>query len=466
MVSTTHRRPSFEVAAIRHTKSSHVVASMISRVGLRAICLVASLGLMVGGAFAATGDSVRKIVVFQEETASQVQQQVVQQSGSQVLNVLSLVNGIAIALPPQGTTQALAVLQANPTVVGVYDDSAISGQDGGGDNVIVITPADPPAQELYPWGLGAIHIPEVHYEEPGLKGSGVGVAILDTGIDLTHPDLSKNVKGGYNALAGQDPKYYQDDNGHGTHMAGIIAARSNGLGVIGAAYQAKLYAVKVLDQYGSGRLSDLINGLGWVQANKIRVVNMSLGFSEGSSLLEQAIQHLYEAGVIMVASAGNRSTNCAQDGGGDDGGGDGSAQDGGGDDGGGDTGCDASPGGVSYPARYPGVIAVAATDSHNMVTDYSRSGPEVAIAAPGGSTQDQRILSTNKGGGYGWGSGTSQAAAHVTGALALALQVKSHMSFEEAVTLLQGTAKNLGEPVEQQGAGLIDVEAMMKALKQ
>jgi subtilisin len=466
MFSTAHWRPHFQVAAVSHTRSSHVVASLVRRVGVRGVaCLVTSLGLMAGGAFAATGDSLRKIVVFQAGMASQMQQQVVQQSGSQVLNVLSLVNGLAIALPPQGTAQALAALQANPTVLGVYDDSAVSGQDGGGDNVIVISPADPPTQELYPWGLEAIQVPEVHHEEPGLKGAGVGVAILDTGIDLTHPDLSKNVKGGYNALAGQDPKTYQDDNGHGTHMAGIIAARANGLGVIGAAYQAKLYAVKVLDQYGSGRLSDLINGLGWVRANQIRVVNMSLGFSEGSPLLEQAIERLYEAGVIMVASAGNHSTNCAQDGGGDDGGGDGSAQDGGGDDGGGDTGCDTVPGGVSYPARYHGVIAVAATDSQNRVTNYSRSGPEVAVAAPGGSTHDQRILSTNKGGGYGWGSGTSQAAAHVTGALALALQVKSHMSFEEAATLLQGTAKDLGEPVEQQGAGLIDVEAMIGALK-
>ncbi len=90
----------------------------------------------------------------------------------------------------------------------------------------------------------------------------------------------------------------------------------------------------------------------------------------------------------------------------------------------------------------------------------------MAVAAPGGSTKSQRILSTNKGGGYGWGSGTSQAAAHVTGALALALQIKPQMSFEEAVALLKGTARDLGEPVEQQGAGLIDVEAMIEALKQ
>ena len=79
-------------------------------------------------------------------------------------------------------------------------------------------------------------------------------------------------------MAGQDSRNYRDDNGHGTHMAGIIAARMNRLGVVGVAYQAQIVAVKVLDQYGNGRLSDLINGLGWISTNKIRIVNMSLGF--------------------------------------------------------------------------------------------------------------------------------------------------------------------------------------------
>jgi subtilisin family serine protease len=423
-----------------------------------------SLGLVGGGAFGATGDSFRKIVVFQAGTSVQVQRQVVARSGSQVLGILSLINGVAIELPTQNPAQALIALQAEPTVAGVHDDPTNSGQDGGGDNVIVITPADPPTQEFYPWGLDTIHVPDVHQEDPGLKGSGVTVAILDTGIDMNHPDLSKNIKGGYNALAGQDSRNYQDDNGHGTHMAGVIAARMNRLGVVGAAYQAKIVAVKVLDQYGHGHLSDLINGLGWISTNKIRVVNMSLGFSETSPLLEQAIRSLYEAGMIMVASAGNGGITCAQDGGGDDGGGDdGGGDDGGGDDGGGDDGCQPSKSDVNYPARYPWVISVAATNGDDKVTGYSQSG-KVDVAAPGGSQSGPRIFSTNKGGGYGWGSGTSQAAAHVTGAVALVLQQNSKMSFEETVMLLERTARDLGEPVERQGAGLIDVEAMINAL--
>ena len=445
-------QPVFQVAAARHRKFLHLITSMVRRGGLRvAASLVVSLGLLGGGAFGATSDSLRKIVVFRDGTSEQMQHQVVARSGGQLLNLLPIVTGATITLPSQSAAQALAMLQADPTVIGVYEDPTVSGQDGGGDNVIVITPARPPTPESYPWGLQAIHVPEVHADEPGVKGAGVTVAILDTGIDITHPDLSKNIKGGYNALAGQDPQNYQDDNGHGTHMAGIIAARMNNLGIIGAAYQAKIVAVKVLDQNGGGRLSDLINGLGWIRANKIKVINMSLGFSEDNPLLAQAIERLYEAGVIMVASAGNQGVTCAQDGGGDDGGG--------------DSGCQPAPGGVNYPARYAQVISVAATNGANEVTGYSQSGPKVDIAAPGGTKSGPRILSTNKGGGYGWGSGTSQAAAHVSGAITLVLQKNPKMSFNEVLSLLQSTATDLDVPEERQGAGLIDVEAMINALR-
>jgi subtilisin family serine protease len=461
-----YRRPAFRVAASPRGGFPYTIMSMTRQLGLRvATCLAVSLWLLAGGAVGASADGLQKIIVFQAGTSPQVQQQVVAQSGSQVLSTLPLINGVAIKLPTQDAAHALALLQVDPRVTGIYEDLTISGQDGGGDNVIVITPADPPPQEMYPWGLEAIRVPEVHAEAPGLKGAGVAIAILDTGIDTNHPDLSKNIKGGYNAIAGQNPQNYQDDNGHGTHMAGIIAGRMNRLGVIGVAYQAKIVAVKVLDQYGVGRLSDLINGLGWIRANKIRVVNMSLGFSEGSPLLEQAIERLYEAGIVMVASVGNGGNLCAHDGGGDDGGGDdGGGDDGGGDDGGGDDACAPSQSGVNYPARYSRVIAVAATNGDDEITGYSQSG-KVEVAAPGGSQSGPRILSTNKGGGYGLGSGTSQAAAHVSGAIALAFQIKPQMSFEEALKALQATAMDLGEPVERQGAGLIDVEAMMNAVK-
>jgi subtilisin family serine protease len=252
-------------------------------------------------------------------------------------------------------------------------------------------------------------------------------------------------------------------------MAGIIAAASNGQGIIGVASRPALVAVKVLDSTGHGYLSDLINGLQWVAGKGIRVVNMSLSFSEDSPLLEEVTKKLYQAGVILVAAAGNRCTFGAQEDGGDEDGGD---EDGGDEDGvdedGGDSGCDLSmdplQGGVKYPARYSWVIAVGGTDVYNQVARYSRSGPEVDVVAPGGSKSSERILSTILGGAYGLGSGTSQAAAHVTGAVAMVLQLAPGLSVDQVWDLLQTTATDLDYSPEQQGARLIAVDRMVNKL--
>jgi subtilisin family serine protease len=283
------------------------------------------------------------------------------------------------------------------------------------------------------------------------------VAILDTGVDPGHPELSPRIIGGYNALAGGGSS--ADDNGHGTHMAGIIAAALNSplqAGITGVAPQTIILPVKVLNQDGAGYLSDVINGLQWVYNNgSPLVINMSLGFSTDSPALQQAIQALYNSGVIMVASAGNR---CAQSPGQDEGGGD--CQ------GGPALVCDPAQTAVRYPAAYPEVMAVVATDFYDDVTAYSLSGLQVAVAAPGGSKATGiRILSTTTGGGYGWSSGTSQAAAHVTGAVALALQLQPGLSFEEVRSVLQATAVDLKYHPTQQGAGRINVKKLVQALQ-
>jgi subtilisin family serine protease len=155
----------------------------------------------------------------------------------------------------------------------------------------------------------------------------------------------------------------------------------------------------------------------------------------------------------MVASAGNCQGG---DGGGDEGGGDGEEEM--------VAACGTSPTHVMYPAAYPWLIAVAATDVYDQVAAYSRYGPEMDIAAPGGARASEMIFSTIRGGGYGWGSGTSQAAAHVSGAVALALQRQPQLSFEQVRNLLQATAWDLGYSQEHQGAGLIDVYGMMQKL--
>jgi subtilisin family serine protease len=172
------------------------------------------------------------------------------------------------------------------------------------------------------------------------------------------------------------------------------------------------------------------------------VVNMSLGFSTDNPLLQQAIQSLFNSGVIMVAAAGNR---CTQSPGQDEGGGD---------------ECHGGPAligdpeqtAIKYPAAYPSVLAVVPTDIYYHLPAYSLSGPQVDVASPGGSQVTViRILSTDTGGGYDYGSGTSQAAAYVTGAIAQALQLQPGLSFAQVRSVLQSTATDLGYPQTQRG---------------
>ena len=402
-----------------------------------------------GAPFAATADPARQIVIFVDGTSLAAQNLIVTLLGGQIIHVLSLINALAVQFPLANLTTILQSLLSNPSVVGVFADLV-----GIIDTEAPLTVLTPPPGEDFEWGQYHIGIPTVYNHGHGLLGSGVTVAVLDSGIDLDHPDLASNIVGGFNAIA--ERQSYNDDNGHGTHIAGIIAATVNGHGIIGTAAQAQLMAVKVLDATASGYLSDFINGLQWVRNHGIRVLNMSLSFAQDSVPLQRAIQRLYQAGAIMVASAGN----CGQAGGGVD--------EGGGADGGG-TACDPSQpaqNAVLYPAAYPEVMAVAATDIYDHITDYSRSGPEVDMAAPGGAQASARLLSTARGGGYGLGSGTSEAAAHASGVVALALRCQPSLSFDQVVALLQSTARHLdGYSSNQQGAGLIDAPRLIGALQ-
>jgi subtilisin family serine protease len=371
------------------------------------------------------------------------------------------------------------LLLGNPSVLDVVDDPV-----GSSDYAVSITPADPPTEELYRWNLDRVHIPEVHdqiYQSGISPGSGQTVAVLDTGIDRNHPELKSRIVGCFSALPGGQS--CDDDNGHGTHIAGIIAAAADHLGVIGAAHAIRLAAVKVLDANGAGRISDCINGLQWVHAKRYRLVNMSLGFPWPNEALKRAVKRVYQSSAIMVASVGNTNPRPSAEGEGSDGEGS-------------DTTCNPAAAGegsdgegsdteafcyrtthIKYPAGYPEVIAVGATGIaadatgiHDYVTNYSRIGTALDLVAPGGWSEGERILSTNKGKGYGWGSGTSQAAAHVTGAVALVMQQRAlrgrpALTFAQMLALLQETAIDLEEPPEFQGAGLLDVMSLMNSLQ-
>src|SRR5206468_2072809 len=140
---------------------------------------------------------------------------------------------------------------------------------------------------------------------PGQGGAGVKVAVIDTGIDCGHPDLGLNCVWGANFVKGGGAGKRTDDHGHGTHVAGIIAARDNGFGVIGVAPEATLYAVKVLDANGSGSSSAVANGIVWAVQNGMHVINMSLGGSGFSQAIADAVKAAWDADILVVSAAGN-----------------------------------------------------------------------------------------------------------------------------------------------------------------
>jgi subtilisin family serine protease len=400
----------------------------------------------------ASASDLRRIVVFEEGILVNVQQQEVALSGSRVLHILSLVNALAIELPAVGTEVALALLQALPIVQRVEDDPVVelqgAGSDGVGSDGVFVTPAAAPTEEFYPWGIDWIGAADVQERYPWLAGSGVKVALIDTGIDQTHPDLRQNVIGGYNAMAGQDPRNWQDDNGHGTHVAGTLAAKIDQHGVIGVTPRLRIYALKALDRDGKGRTSDVINALQRVPRD-VRIIAGSFGTDLVWPSFEKAIYRMYQSGKLMVFSVGNR---CAPDG----------AQGAGSDGAGSDASCSATPSDVKFPARYPWVIAVGASDANDRVPAFSRSGPAMTdhgVVAPGVD-----IFSTNVGRGYGWMSGTSASTPHVTGAIALACQLQPGLSYEKLLALLRETTEDLGYAPERQGAGRINVEKLVHRL--
>lgn len=261
------------------------------------------------------------------------------------------------------------------------------------------------------WGFWKIQAQDAWNKATG-KGSGIKVAVIDTGISLIHPDLV--VSGGVNVI--QTGRSYNDDNGHGSHVAGIIAAQDNSIGVVGVAPKVSLYAVKALDRNGSGYISSIIKGIEWAIANDMDVINLSAGFDSDSQILHDIITKATNVGIVVVVAAGNS----------------GSSE---------DT--------VSYPAKYDEVIAVSATDQNNSIASWSSRGVEVDVAAPG-----ENILSAYLGKSYAMESGTSMAAPFVAGVVALIKSVAISSSYDsdsdgkwdsgEVLNKIKNTATDLG----------------------
>lgn len=275
------------------------------------------------------------------------------------------------------------------------------------------------------WGLDAGQVKPVW---PVADGDGVIVAVVDSGVDASHEDLVGQVLVGVDVIGNQIRQTAADANGHGTHVAGIIAAAGNGVGGIGVAPGAKILPVRVLDEAGAGYSSDVAEGIIWAVDHGASIVNLSLGGPVASAAQHAAVQYAVAHGVSVFAAAGNSG----------------------------------SYGAPEYPAAFPEVTAVAATTPQNQVASFSTRGSYVDLAAPG-----TMILSTLPGDDYAMESGTSMAAPFAAGVAAL-LRSKSTLTPAALAELLQLSALDVdtsgADPAA--GAGLVCARCAMEALAQ
>lgn len=215
-----------------------------------------------------------------------------------------------------------------------------------------------PGQQTTPYGVAMVKAPSVWPVTKGaaLNGSGpIHVAVIDTGIDYNSPELAAVFKGGHNFISGSDDPL--DDYGHGSHVSGIIAAADDNEGVVGVAPAIDIFALKVLDQCGSGSNANVIHAIDWIIQKKTQiggnwVANLSLGSSDSSLTEQTAFQRAADAGIIFVAASGN--------------------------------GYDTNPvDGLVFPAGYPSVMSVGAIDVNQQIAPFSQRGPDLKVVAPG-----------------------------------------------------------------------------------
>jgi len=338
-------------------------------------------------------DSQERYIVTLSEPINDHVMEVLRANNANVLAKFNIINGFVIQSNPAGLRNALKSL--NVKSIEIDQVVSILGKP--------TNPGKPPKEEdtspaqTIEWGIDTINADDVWGT---YTGAGIKIAVIDTGIDLSHDDLF--VSGGVNII--RSVQSYNDDNGHGTHVAGIISALNNEIGVVGVAPSAEIYAVKVLDRKGSGYLSNVILGIEWSIDNGMDIINMSLGTNLYSQSLDDALDVANYSGIITVAAAGNDASD------------------------------------IDYPGAYANTICVGAIDIELDIAYFSSFGPEMDVIAPG-----VNIYSTYKGDTYKSLSGTSMATPHIAGLAALYLQNNSSGNLDSFRSFLEGSSTDLGE---------------------
>lgn len=235
-------------------------------------------------------------------------------------------------------------------------------------------------EEIIDYGVKMVGAPLEWHET---MGDGIRVGVIDTGVDISHPDLSGRIRDGVNFFGGATDNF-DDDNGHGTHICGIVAAEKNGIGVVGVAPKADLYVAKAFGKDGKTSYPAIEKSMRWMMERKVDVINMSFSSSASSPQYRSLISEVHNKGISIICAAGNE----------------------------GEYGENT----IGYPANFPETIAVSAVDINKNIAEFNSRGRAAEISAAGID-----IYSTYPGGGYATLSGTSMATPIITGAVAILL---------------------------------------------
>ncbi len=368
--------------------------------------------------------------------------------GARLVAALPQVNAAILQAPPGKELHTASLARQNPAVVFAEPDYAVSA-----DEAQMLRPAPASRPQSFPvqipndpffnqqWSLTKIGAPFVWNHTTG--SANVLVAIVDSGVQISHPDLADKIwtnpgeipgnladddgngkvddlhgwhfyhrwtSTGYEPAEDANPN---DDFGHGTHVAGIAAAKTNNqAGIAGLSWEGRILPVKVLDEYGNGWYSDIAAGIIYATDNAAQIINLSLGGESPSELLLSAVEYAHSHGALVIAAAGN-------------------------------TG-----GAVYYPAAYDSVIAVAATDQNDERPFFSNFGPQIDLAAPGKDIYSTWYL-TN----YFTKSGTSMAAPHVSGVAALLWSRQPDLTAAQVAQALMESAVDVGAPGKDEYTG-------------
>lgn len=393
-------------------RRAHTAAAVLVAVVSVLACTVASAHATV---------QPRLIVGFTTNASSAVQADVVARSGSGAKVRIPALRAVVVQPAPGRLAAVRRQLLARPGVAFVEVDHVARAYDLEAEASTGVAAAWQPNDTFYSqqWALATIGADQA-WERT--RGTGVTIAVLDTGVDYIHPDLAGRIDLGRDFVGKDDDP--MDVQGHGTHVSGIVAANADdGFGVAGVAPGARVLAVRVLDEQGAGNYSTVADGIVYAAKRGAKVINLSLGGPERSELLHAAIDYAAARGAIVTCATGNDGARA-----------------------------------IGYPARYESCLAVGASDVSDSVADFSNQGAGIDLVAPGAG-----ILSSTMGGSHDSWDGTSMATPYAAGVAALLYS--QGLGRREVLAALTSTAKDIDAdgPENASGAGRIDAAAATEA---